>query len=71
MAGYRTSNTFNLTGATRIGKVSASLSVSNLLNTKPQPGGYDLRDPLQGFGNFSPFDDLLGRRYSVNLSMDL
>jgi len=40
------------------------------LNTKPQPGGYDLRDPMAGFGNFSPFDDLLGRRYSVNLSMD-
>lgn len=70
MAGYKTSNTFSLTGGTRLGPVNASLSISNLLNTKPQPGGYDLRDPMAGFGNFSPFDDLLGRRYSVNLSMD-
>jgi hypothetical protein len=69
-AGYHTTNQFNGTVGTRFGPVNASLSVNNLLNTKPSPGGYDLRDPLAGFGSFSPFDDLVGRRYSVNLSMD-
>jgi iron complex outermembrane receptor protein len=70
MAGYHTSNMFNGTVGTRFGKLNASLSVNNLLNTKPTPGGYDLRDPMNGFGNFSPFDDLVGRRYQVSLSMD-
>ena len=70
MAGYGTTNMFSLTGGTRIGVVNASLSINNLLNTKPKPAGYDLRDPRQGFGSFSPFDDLVGRRYSINLSMD-
>ena len=51
--------------------MNASLSINNLLNTKPSWGGYDLRDPRQGFGSFSPFDDLVGRRYSLNLSVDL
>jgi outer membrane receptor protein involved in Fe transport len=70
MAGYPTSNQFNGTFGTRIGPVNASVSVNNLLNKKPRPGGYDLRDPRQGFGNFSPFDDLVGRRYSINLTAD-
>jgi len=70
-AGYRTFNQINATFGTRIGPVNASLSVSNLLDTQPSWGGYDLRDPLNGFGNFSPFDDLVGRRYSLNLSVDL
>jgi outer membrane receptor protein involved in Fe transport len=70
LAGYHTTNMFNGTVGTKIGPVSASLSINNLLNTKPSPGGYDLRDPLAGFGSFSPFDDLIGRRYSINLSMD-
>jgi iron complex outermembrane recepter protein len=70
-AGYRTFNQINGTFGTKIGPVNASLSISNLLDTKPSWGGYDLRDPLQGFGNFSPFDDLVGRRYSLNLSVDL
>jgi iron complex outermembrane recepter protein len=70
-AGYHTSNMFNATVGSRFGKVNASVSINNLLNTKPQPGGYDLRDPRAGFGNFSPFDDLVGRRYSLNLSLDL
>ncbi|HXC58939.1 MAG TPA: TonB-dependent receptor, partial [Steroidobacteraceae bacterium] len=69
-AGYPTSNMFNATVGTRLGPVNASLSVNNLLNTKPARGGYDLRDPNQGIGTFSPFSDLVGRRYSVNLSMD-
>jgi hypothetical protein len=70
MAGYGTTNMFSATAGTRIGRLNASVSVNNLLNTKPGNGGYDLRDPLQGFGTFSPFDDLIGRRYSVSLSMD-
>jgi len=71
MAGYRTFNQLNGTFGTRIGPVNASLSISNMLNTKPSWGGYDLRDPMNGFGSFSPFDDLVGRRYSLNLSVDL
>lgn len=69
-AGYGTTNLFSATAGTRIGGMNASLSINNLLNTKPKPGGYDLRDPNNGFGSFSPFDDLVGRRYSINLSMD-
>jgi outer membrane receptor protein involved in Fe transport len=70
-AGYRTFNQINATFGTKFGPVNASLGISNLLNTKPSWGGYDLRDPLDGFGSFSPFDDLTGRRYSLNLSVDL
>ena len=69
-AGYHAANLFSLTGGTRIGPVNASLTVNNLLNTKPTEGGYDLRDPMGGLGTFSPFSDLVGRRYSFNLSMD-
>jgi outer membrane receptor protein involved in Fe transport len=69
-AGYHSNNFFSLTGGTRLGPVNASLTVNNLLNTKPGRGGYDFRDQNQGFGSFSPFDDLVGRRYSINLSMD-
>lgn len=70
LAGYGTTNLFNGTYGTRIGPVNASLTISNLLDTKPKPGGYDHRDPRQGLGNFSPFGDLVGRRYSINLSVD-
>jgi len=70
MAGYPTANLFNATVGTRLGPVNASISINNLLNTKPSRGGYDLRDPMQGLGTFSPFSDLVGRRYSMNLSMD-
>lgn len=69
-AGYPTANLFSATAGTRLGPVTASLSINNLLNTKPSRGGYDLRDPNQGLGTFSPFSDLVGRRYSMNLSMD-
>jgi hypothetical protein len=69
-AGYHTSNMFALTGGTRLGNVNASVSINNLLNSKPSRGGYDFRDPNQGLGTFSPFDDLVGRRYSLNLSID-
>jgi len=70
MAGYKSTHLFNLTAGTRFGAVNASVSVSNLFDKKPRPGGYDIRDPRGGFGTFSPFDDLVGRRYSLNLSMD-
>jgi len=69
-AGYHTANMFSATAGTRIGPVNASVSINNLLNTKPTTGGYDHRDPLKGLGSFSPFSDLVGRRYSLNLSMD-
>ncbi len=67
---YPVTNTFSLTGGTRIGPVNASLSVSNPFNTKPRTGTYSWTDPTQGFGTFNPFDDLTGRRWSMNLSWD-
>jgi outer membrane receptor protein involved in Fe transport len=70
LAGYDSVDLFNLTAGTTFGPVNASISVNNIFDTKPKPGGYDLRDPRAGFGSFSPFDDLVGRRYSFNLSMD-
>ena len=42
----------------------------NLLDKTPRPGGYDIRDPRGGFGSFSPFDDLNGRRYSFNVTKE-
>jgi outer membrane receptor protein involved in Fe transport len=69
--GYDAAHMFNLTASTTFSeRLNASVSVSNLLDTKPSPGGYDIRDPREGFGSFSPFDDLVGRRYSFNLQMD-
>lgn len=69
-AGYHTANLFNATIGKQLGPVNASLTINNLLDTEPTTGGYDHRDPRKGLGSFSPFSDLLGRRYSVNLSMD-
>jgi hypothetical protein len=57
--------------AARIGAVNASLSIANPLNTKPRVATYLFTDPTQGFGTFNPYDDIAGRRYSFNLSMDL
>jgi hypothetical protein len=71
LAGYRQSHLFVLTGGTRLGPVNASLSINNLLDKKPRAGGYDFRNPHGGIGTFSPFDDLVGRRYSLNLSVEL
>jgi len=68
--GYDAVHLFNFVGGTTVGRVNVSVSISNLFDTKPQPGGYQLADPRRGFGSFSPFDDLVGRRYSFNLSMD-
>jgi iron complex outermembrane receptor protein len=69
-AGYEDSHMFNLTAGTMIYDTSVSFSVSNLLDDKPRPGGYDVRDPRAGFGSFSPFDDLNGRRYSFNVTRE-
>jgi outer membrane receptor protein involved in Fe transport len=70
LAGNGTYNQFNTTFGTSFGAINASLTISNLLNTRPGPAGYDLRDPRDGLGTFNPFADLVGRRYSFNLSMD-
>jgi outer membrane receptor protein involved in Fe transport len=71
VTGYESTSLFNLAGSTLIGQqVTLSLSISNLLGTEPTPGGYDIRDPRYGFGSFSPFDDLVGRRYLFNVTMD-
>ena len=45
------------------------MSVSNLLNDKPGPAGYAFADATQGFGTFDPYADLVGRRYSLSLTM--
>ncbi len=70
LAGYPTNNLFNLTAGTRLGPVNASFTVQNLLDSKPGRAAYDFRDPTQGLGSFDPFGDLVGRRYSVNLSVE-
>ena len=70
VTGYSSTSLFNLTAGTTFGNVNVSLNVNNLLDTEPRPGGYDIRDPRFGFGSFSPFDDLVGRRYLFNVTMD-
>lgn len=67
---YPVTNLFTVSGGTRIGIVNASLSISNPLNKAPRSGTYDWDDPTRGYGTFNPYDDLGGRRYSMNLSMD-
>jgi hypothetical protein len=69
-AGYPTGNLFNLSAGTRLfGKLEATVNVSNLLNTSPGRAGYAYADAYQGFGTFDQYGDLVGRRYSLNLSM--
>jgi hypothetical protein len=70
-AGYPSVSLFNMTFGKQFGRVNSSLSISNLLNTKPTTAGYNFLDPTQGLGFFNPNGDLVGRRYSMNLSMDL
>lgn len=70
LAGYPTNNLFNLTAGTRLGPVNASFTIQNLLDSKPGRAAYDFRDPTQGLGSFDPFADLVGRRYSMNLSVE-
>jgi outer membrane receptor protein involved in Fe transport len=69
--GYPSTSIFELAGSTFIGeRLRLNLSISNLFNEEPRPGGYDIRDPRAGFGSFSPFDDLVGRRYLLTVTMD-
>jgi iron complex outermembrane receptor protein len=70
ITGYKSFHMFNLTAATMIYDTSVSFNISNLLDKTPRPGGYDIRDPRKGFGSFSPFDDLNGRRYSFNVTRE-
>src|SRR5690606_27984475 len=70
-AGYKPVHLFNLTAGTRLFDVlSASVSISNLFDKKPRPGGYELPAPRKGFCSFSPFGDLVVRRYSLTLSAE-
>ncbi|MFO1505220.1 MAG: TonB-dependent receptor [Steroidobacteraceae bacterium] len=68
-AGYPTNNMFNLSVGQKLDKLDLSVNVSNLLNTKPGRAGYAYADATQGFGTFDPYGDLVGRRYSLNLTM--
>jgi outer membrane receptor protein involved in Fe transport len=70
ITGYDSTSLFNLSAGTSFGPVDVSLNISNLFDKEPRPGGYDIRDPRNGFGSFSPFDDLVGRRYLFNVTMD-
>jgi outer membrane receptor protein involved in Fe transport len=69
-AGYPSGSLFNLSGGTKFGAVDVSLNINNLLNTKPGPAGYAYADATQGFGTYDPYADLVGRRYSLNLTMN-
>jgi hypothetical protein len=69
-AGYPSGSLFNLSGGTRFGPVDVSLNINNLFNTEPKPAGYVLADQTQGFGTYDPYADLVGRRYSLNLTMN-
>jgi iron complex outermembrane receptor protein len=71
VVGYPSDSLFNLTGGTKFGPVDVSLSISNLLNKKPDQGGYFTADTTGGFGTFDPYGDLVGRRYSLGVSMKL
>jgi len=68
-AGYPTGNLFNLGLGRKMDKLDVTVNVSNLLNTKPGRAGYAYADATQGFGTFDPYGDLVGRRYSLNLTM--
>jgi hypothetical protein len=70
ITGYKSTSLFNLSAGTSFGPVDISLNISNVFDKEPRPGGYDIRDPRNGFGSFSPFDDLVGRRYLFNVTMD-
>ena len=69
IAGYPSNNLFNLNAASRFGPVAVSASISNLFNKKPDVGGYFVADETGGFGTFDPYGDLVGRRYSLSLTM--
>ncbi len=67
-AGYPSGNLFNLSVGTRFDKVDVSLNINNVANAKPDPAGYAYADQTQGFGTYDPYADLVGRRYSLNLT---
>jgi hypothetical protein len=67
-AGYPTGNLFNLGLNAKFSNVDVGVNVSNLLNTKPGRAGYAYADETQGFGTYDPYGDLVGRRYSLNLT---
>ena len=69
IAGYPSDSLFNLNGATRIGPLNLTATVSNLFNKKPDAGGYFVADQTQGFGTYDPYGDLVGRRYSLGVTM--
>jgi outer membrane receptor protein involved in Fe transport len=69
IADYPSGSLFNLSGGTSFGPLEASVNVSNILNTKPKAAGYFVADPYAGVGFFDPYGDLVGRRYSLNLTM--
>jgi iron complex outermembrane receptor protein len=70
IAGYPSNSLFNLNAGTRIGPVDVSMSVSNLFDKEPDSGGYFVADETQGFGTYDPYGDLVGRRYSLSVTMD-
>jgi iron complex outermembrane recepter protein len=69
-AGYPSGNLFNLSAGTRMGPVDVSLNINNVANAKPDPAGYPYADAYNGFGTYDPYADLVGRRYSLNLTMN-
>ncbi len=50
--------------------MDVSLAISNVFGNKPDRGGYFGSDQTNGFGTFDPYGDLVGRRYSLSLTMD-
>ena len=70
IAGYPADSLFNLSAGTRFGPLSVTASISNLLNKKPDVGGYFVADQTGGFGTFDPYGDLVGRRYSLGFTMN-
>lgn len=70
VAGYPSDSQFNLSGGSKFGPIDVSLSVSNLLNSKPDRGGWFYADETAGFGTFDPYGDLVGRRYSLSFTME-
>ncbi|MEJ0037641.1 MAG: TonB-dependent receptor [Gammaproteobacteria bacterium] len=69
VAGYPGGSLFNLTGGSRLGPVDISGSISNLFNKKPDVGGFFVADQTGGLGTFDPYGDLVGRRYSLSVTM--
>jgi outer membrane receptor protein involved in Fe transport len=70
VTGYKALHMFNLAASTLLYDINVTLSVNNIFDKKPRPGGYDIRDPRAGFGSFSPFDDLNGRRYGLSVTKE-